>query len=312
MQFIYHILLIVICVGSFVDCKGGRGGGGRGGVSLLKYSGSCNTHECRLKEAIFGTIFFIGVISIGTLITLCKVCLRSDGHTDGIKIDKKEVLISTDDNIHRQTTCEINLFQSGVWSSQYLQYETWHGPHQFPLLFNSQTMKIKGAGSDHVGIFSIKGFYSTKTNRIVLKKEYKSNTDHDIEKNSRQSVKIKLIWNKKNNQFEGNWYINTTVYRDCGKFNLHFHEKSLAIASNSYGTFNVNTCYTKSLNNYLVVECPSLCPENVINPIATTSSIPQLSIDKFQMETVNHIHSSSERVPYNPQLDTIITLEPDK
>ncbi|CAF1310907.1 unnamed protein product [Adineta steineri] len=62
MQFIYHILLIVICVGSFVDCKGGRG---RGGVSLLKYSGSCNTHECRLKEAIFGTIFFIGVISIG-------------------------------------------------------------------------------------------------------------------------------------------------------------------------------------------------------------------------------------------------------
>ncbi|CAF4331163.1 unnamed protein product, partial [Adineta steineri] len=62
----------------------------------------------------------------------------------------------------------------------------------------------------------------------------------------------------------------------------------------------------------LVVECPSLCPENVINPIATTSSIPQLSIDKFQMETVNHIHSSSERVPYNPQLDTIITLEPDK
>ncbi|CAF4126712.1 unnamed protein product, partial [Adineta steineri] len=149
MQFIYHILLIIICVSIFVDCQGARGGGSLGrfigggaqyGGSLPKKSGSCDTHECRLAVTIFGIIFFIAGPS--------------------------------------------------VWSSQYFQYETWHGPHQFPLLFNSQTMKIKGAGLDHVGIFSIKGFYSTKTNRIVLKKEYKSNTDHDIEKNSRQSVKI--------------------------------------------------------------------------------------------------------------------------
>ncbi|CAF1522279.1 unnamed protein product [Adineta steineri] len=62
----------------------------------------------------------------------------------------------------------------------------------------------------------------------------------------------------------------------------------------------------------LVVECPPLCPENAMNPITTTSSIPQLSTDKFQTEPANQIHSSSERVHYNPQLDTIITLEPDK
>ncbi|CAF1369282.1 unnamed protein product, partial [Adineta steineri] len=159
-----------------------------------------------------------------------------------------------------------------------------------------------------------------------------------------------------NNQFEGNWHINTTKYKGNDKFNLHFHEKSLAIESNSYGTFNVNTCYTKLLNNYvthedylyllsiinpqlnqlveyrylyrisiillglvclasfpLVVECPSLCPENIINPIATTpSSTIQLSMDEFQSEMANQIHSSSEPVQYNPQLDTIITLEPNK
>ncbi|CAF1349276.1 unnamed protein product [Adineta steineri] len=173
-------------------------------------------------------------------------------------------------------------------------------------------MKIKGAGSDDIGIFSIKGFYSTKTNRIVLEKVYKSNTGNTKE-NSGHTVKIKLIWNEENNQFEGSWYTNTTKYKGNDKFNLHFHEKSLAIESNSYGTFNVNTSYTKSLNNYLVVECPSLCPENVINPIATTpSSTIQLSMDEFQSEMANQIHSSSEPVQYNPQSDTIITLEPNK
>ncbi|CAF4264942.1 unnamed protein product, partial [Adineta steineri] len=325
-----------------------------------------------------------------------------------------------------------------VWSSQYFQYETWHGPHQFPLLFNSQTMKIKGAGSDDIGIFNIKGFYSTKTNRIVLKKVYKSNTGN-TKGNSGHSVKMKLMWNEENNQFEGNWHINTTKYKGNDKFNLHFHEKSLAIASNSYGTFNVNTSYTKSLNNYvthedylyllsiinpqlnqlveyrylyrisiillglvclasfplgvflliyigefgyylistfilvdflfsailvgcicdyydgtvenrhkkikslvnefssqrtayhttnysswnieffsdsksiLIAECPSLCQKKPINPIATTpSSTIQLSMDEFQSEMANQIHSSSEPVQYNPQLDTIITLEPNK
>ncbi|CAF1207710.1 unnamed protein product [Adineta steineri] len=346
MRFICHILLLVVCVGTFIDCKGGRGGGGGRG-------------------------------SIG-----------------------------------------------GVWSSQYFQYETWHGPHQFSLLFNSQAMKIKGTGSDDNGVFSINGFYSTKTNRIVLKKEYESNTSNTKE-NSGHPVKIELMWNEENNQFEGNWYINTIVYKDSGKFNLQFHEKSLAIKSDSNGTFNVNTFYTNSLNNYVThedylyllsiinpqlkqlmtnkylymisiilfgavylvllalsvffltdigdfgyvlisifilvnliflpmlkysiypyynykvenihgsikslvkefssqtntsqttndliwniefnddskpilhIECPPLCPKNPMNPIATTSSIPQLSTDKFQSEIANQIHSSSEPVQYN-------------
>ncbi|CAF4126724.1 unnamed protein product [Adineta steineri] len=398
MQFIYHILLIVICVGTFVVCKSARGGGSRSGEGGARYdvshqnkSESCDTHECRLREAIFGTIFFIGLITISILIGVCKDRFKSDHRTHEIRIDEKEVLISTDDSITSQKTCDVNMFQSGVWSSQHFQCKTWHGPHPFPLLFNSQTMKIKGTGSDDIGVFTIKGFYSTKTNRIVLKKEYKSNTGN-TKQNSGHSVKMKLMWNEENNQFEGNWHINTTKYRGYGKFNLQFHEKSLAIESDSNGAFNVNTCYTKSLNNYvthedylyllsiinpqlkqlmiykylywisirliglvcefgyalisifglvdliffqrttfqttndliwniefysdsksiLVVECPSLCLQNVMNPIATTPSIPQLSTNKFQTETVNHIHSSSERVQYNPQLDTIITLEPDK
>ncbi|CAF1496127.1 unnamed protein product, partial [Adineta steineri] len=73
-----------------------------------------------------------------------------------------------------------------------------------------------------------------------------------------------------------------------------------------------NIEFNDDSKSILVVECPSLCLQNVMNPIATTSSIPQLSTDKFQSETANQIHSSSEPVQYNPQLDTIITLEPDK
>ncbi|CAF1131881.1 unnamed protein product [Adineta steineri] len=78
MQFICHILLLIVCVGTFVDCKGGRGGGGGGsiggrtryggaGYSGARYSGShqkesksCNTDQCQSERAIFGIIFFVG------------------------------------------------------------------------------------------------------------------------------------------------------------------------------------------------------------------------------------------------------------
>ncbi|CAF4186338.1 unnamed protein product, partial [Adineta steineri] len=68
MQFIYHRLLIIICVSIFVDCQGARGGGSLGrfigggaryDVSHQNKSESCDTHECRLAVTIFGIIFFI-------------------------------------------------------------------------------------------------------------------------------------------------------------------------------------------------------------------------------------------------------------
>ncbi|CAF1115075.1 unnamed protein product [Adineta steineri] len=128
MQFICHILLLVVCVGTFVDCKGGRGGGGRGhgsirgraryggarysgaGYSGARYSGShqkesksCNTDQCQSERAIFGIIFFVGAPSIiFVLIVLCILCCKSDDRTNE-KIDQ-----------HTNTTkykgnCESNL-----------------------------------------------------------------------------------------------------------------------------------------------------------------------------------------------------------
>ncbi|CAF0997373.1 unnamed protein product [Adineta steineri] len=126
MQLICHILLLVVCVDTFVDCKGGRGSigggaryggaryGGAGysaaGYSGTRYSGShqkesksCNTDQCQSERAIFGTIFFIGAPSIiFVLIVLCILCCKSDDRTNE-KIDQ-----------HTNTTkykgnCESNL-----------------------------------------------------------------------------------------------------------------------------------------------------------------------------------------------------------
>ncbi|CAF3974850.1 unnamed protein product, partial [Adineta steineri] len=173
MQFICHILLLVVCVGTFVDCKGGRGGGGRGhgsirgraryggarysgaGYSGARYSGShqkesksCNTDQCQSERAIFGIIFFVGAPSIiFVLIVLCILCCKSDDRTNE-KIDQ---------------------------------------------------------------------------------------------------------------------HTNTTKYKGNCESNLQVNKKPLAIASNSDGTFNVNTSYTNSLNNYVTHEDYSYLL-SIINP----------------------------------------------
>ncbi|CAF3665698.1 unnamed protein product, partial [Adineta steineri] len=90
-----------------------------------------------------------------------------------------------------------------------------------------------------------------------------------------------------------------------------FSSQRTAYHTTNYSSWNIE--FFSDSKSILIAECPSLCQKKPINPIATTpSSTIQLSRDEFQSEMANQIHSSSEPVQYNPQLDTIITLEPNK
>jgi hypothetical protein len=128
---------------------------------------------------------------------------------------------SENQNIHQQEGYNDILFQSGIWSSRYFQYGRWYGPHQFPLSFDVQLMKITGVGSDDVGTFTIDGIYSLKTNRIGLTKIYQAGTG-DSSKNFGHQVTIKLTWNAKHHLFDGSWYIQTDTYYDQAEFQLKF------------------------------------------------------------------------------------------
>jgi len=125
----------------------------------------------------------------------------------------------------------LNLFQSGIWSSRYYQYNTWHGPAQFSLFFDPLSTNITGSGTDDVGTFTIDGTYSTESHRIGLTKKYKLGTGNQKE-NLGHEVTIQLTWNSHNNQFEGKWYVQTSKYNGEDKFELKLIRQQQELPAN--------------------------------------------------------------------------------
>jgi len=82
-------------------------------------------------------------------------------------------------------------------------------------------MKVRGSGSDDIGIFKIHGIYSNKTNEISLIKRYQPNTG-DPSENFEHAVSIELTWNEDSEQFEGKWYVETSEYHGQNAFELIF------------------------------------------------------------------------------------------
>lgn len=115
---------------------------------------------------------------------------------------------------------DINPFQSGLWSSRYFQYEQWHGPYQFLLTFDHQTMNVTGSGSDDADSFIISGIYSIKTRRIGLTKRYILGTGNPSA-NFGHLVTIQLEWDAQNRLLKGTYYVAVTIYEE-NKFELKF------------------------------------------------------------------------------------------
>ncbi|CAF3251133.1 unnamed protein product [Rotaria sp. Silwood2] len=123
--------------------------------------------------------------------------------------------------IHEQ---EFYPFESGVWSSQYYQYDAWHGPHRLSLSFDSETLKVTGNGLDDIGDYEVEGIYSATTHRMGLTKKYRKGTG-DPSQNLGHSVTIQVTWNTNQRHFEGKWFVKTNKYSGENKFQLKF-EKS--------------------------------------------------------------------------------------
>ncbi|CAF1631149.1 unnamed protein product [Adineta ricciae] len=225
MKLVYYTFLFAIYFGIFVHCKpvGGRRFKSFVVRGVHRPTSSCNTLECLYQDALAVSAIVGVIFAIILFIFLCKLfwdfceCVN-------IYFDDEKFLM---DNRDGQTTSNVNLFQSGVWSSQYYQSEHCHGPFQFPLIFYSSNKKIKGYGSDDIGTFNVNGIYSDNTNRIVLIKKYQTiqNNSQEI---SKYEVKAQLIWNNMTNQFEGTWNVKTAKYTDTGKFILQFLPGSFA------------------------------------------------------------------------------------
>ncbi len=125
---------------------------------------------------------------------------------------------------------DIKLFQSGLWESQYYQYDKWHGRHQIQLSFDAAQSKVTGSGSDDIGTYFIDGVYSVQTRRMGLTKTYQLGTGNPRE-NLGHTVTIQLEWNRYNNQFEGKWYVRTSKFMGSGEFKLQYDKPEQSLSS---------------------------------------------------------------------------------
>jgi hypothetical protein len=185
------------------------GGGYHGGSGS-----SCTTATCRRNSGIIVGSIFGGIAAVAVAVISYMCCCKGRAFRKNSTFVKMKSLKQL-----KQDAYDANAFQSGIWSSRYFQYKKWHGPYQFSLSFDPQSMKVTGSGSDDVGTFTVDGTYSVKSRRMGLTKTYQAGTGNPSE-NLAHQVTIQLTWNAQNNQFEGKWYVQTHKYRGEDKFEL--------------------------------------------------------------------------------------------
>ena len=145
---------------------------------------------------------------------LCWRCCAGKPSRSNVKFIAKGA--TTNEEAQR---IDMKRFRSGLWESQYFQYDKFHGPHQVQLSFDVEQSKVTGSGSDDVGTYSIDGIYSTQTCRMGLTKTYQYGTGNPLE-NFGHNVIIQLEWKRESKQFEGKWYVRTKKFVGSGAFKL--------------------------------------------------------------------------------------------
>lgn len=190
-------------------------GGSRSGGS-----GSCVGDECSRNGIIIGSVLggaFGIAAAVFATICFCKRCKGKPLRPNPVFVNQPAP---------KDQTYEKDHFENGTWSSQYQQYNTWHGPHQCSLTFDRGTNQIAGAGHDDVGQFTVDGTFSIETHRMALTKTYQLGTGNRAE-NSGHQVTLQLTWNSTTNQFEGKWYVQTNKYQGDGDFQLKFKDHAM-------------------------------------------------------------------------------------
>ncbi|UJR34634.1 hypothetical protein I4U23_027411 [Adineta vaga] len=213
MHIIFRISLILIIFISVIYCQGTTGPKGRSRPGRNHFYRGRHAGYMRSGYQI-PTTFIEYVITFGIFIVFLMALYHLWSNSFPTPSNEEYVNIGSN-----REKCD--QFHSGFWLSRYYQYDKFHGPYRFSLLFDPETSKITGNGSDDIGEFVIEGVYSIKTNRIAFIKKYRKGTGNLIE-NLGHNVTIQVDWNCNQYQFEGKWFIKTKNYNEEGRVELKF------------------------------------------------------------------------------------------
>ncbi|CAF1950149.1 unnamed protein product [Rotaria magnacalcarata] len=228
-----HILFRLLLVFSFtiivVHSQGARGGGGgsRGGGGYRGGSRGgtgCQGADCSKAGIIAGSVIG-GVLGLIGIIVLTIFCCRRYRAQHADSNDTFISKSSTNERYRNYQTYEEDYFNNGDWLSRYHQYGRWNGPHRMSLVFDRNTNRVTGNGSDNVGKFIIDGTFSLENQRVAMVKTYELGTG-DPKENFGHTVDLQMTWNSKNGQFEGKWCVNANHYRGEDNFEMKYADIS--------------------------------------------------------------------------------------
>ncbi|CAF2086521.1 unnamed protein product [Rotaria magnacalcarata] len=228
-----HILFRLLLVFSFaiivVHSQGARGGGGgsRGGGGYRGGSRGgtgCQGADCSKAGIIAGSVIG-GVLGLIGIIFLTIFCCRRYRAQHADSNDTFISKNSTNERYRNYQTYEEDYFNNGDWLSRYHQYGRWNGPHRMSLVFDRNTNRVTGNGSDNVGKFIIDGTFSLENQRVAMVKTYELGTG-DPKENFGHTVDLQMTWNSKNGQFEGKWCVNANHYRGEDNFEMKYADIS--------------------------------------------------------------------------------------
>lgn len=144
-------------------------------------------------------------------------CYRALDSISNRLVPSNDIYVHEEKHGSKQRNCK--QFKSGLWSYHYYQYGRWHGPHYSELSFDMKMFTVKGTGADDIGTYTITGGFWLKSNCIALKKTYQIGTGN-ARLNLGHDVIIRLVWDTRERQFGGHWYVKTSKYAGEGRFRM--------------------------------------------------------------------------------------------
>lgn len=221
MTFSIRFLCLLILIFLITAAEGRRGSSRSSRSSRSRGGGSsdadCDDDECMYIGIGVGCGVALILLIIGGICLYCHCCRKTKVGSQPWQSNNTFVKMA----VPRTLKSEVHdfIFQSGLWNSRYYRNNSWIGPHRISLVFDPQTNKVTGSGTDDQGAFDITdGVYSPTTHRLGLTKTYRS--DGSTTSPLPSSQIIQLTWDATLKKFSGKWYDTTSYFKSDGDFEM--------------------------------------------------------------------------------------------
>lgn len=185
-----------------------RSGGGSGGGA------SCDEEECMYIGIGVGCGVLVLILIVVGILIYCRCRSKAKTHSQPWRTNGMFVKMA----LPKGAKTEVSdfIFQSGYWNTRYYRNNAWITHHGMNLVFDPQTSKVTGSGSDDQGAFTVEGVYSSATHRLGVTKTYSAG----VTDTTPSPQTIQLTWDSEQKKFVGKWHDTSSFFKKDGDFEM--------------------------------------------------------------------------------------------